>query len=312
MLVRVGLVLLLSGMLAGCLTAGPWDDCVSQGSVMAPKLAGKYVETAPGTAWQTVLLVPADHAGLDTLSWSASPGWSATSEPLATPEFQRVTIQPGQDAGNATWSFELRHDHGDCTEVQRGSIAWQLANPEASRAAQPGQGVHVMTAGFLDNGTLFYTNIPEIDTDERWPRVPWYAWEGDMPLPVYVYDQDRAEQPAYWKAPSALLPKGTPVDSQLHELGMEADWATGLGYYTTIPGFNAALKGLPATTTHVVRMAPGEGYTRPGNEEHPLYGEALVFLIKVLDVVDAPCPAEAPARFCQDDLPLAAGPAHLA
>jgi FKBP-type peptidyl-prolyl cis-trans isomerase 2 len=80
---------------------------------------------------------------------------------------------------------------------------------------------------------------------------------------------------------------GTPIEGTI----------PGLGYYTTIPGFNDALKGLSTNTVHVVRLAPEQAYTRSGNEKHPLYGDALVFYIKVVDVVDAPCPLEA-ARIC--------------
>jgi hypothetical protein len=40
----------------------------------------------------------------------------------------------------------------------------------------------------------------------------------------------------------------------------------------------------------VTRIAPEDAYTQPGREDHPLYGDAIVFLIELADVVDAPCP----------------------
>jgi hypothetical protein len=137
--------------------------------------------------------------------------------------------------------------------------------------------VHLYTAGFLEDGTLFYTNIKAIDHDD-WPRTPWYAWEGGEPLAVYVYDEDAGEEPAYWEDPQS----GTPLHGTI----------PGLGYSPTIAGFNDALKGLSTNTVRVVRLEPEEAYTHPGNEDHPLYGEPLVFYIKVETVVPLPCPME--------------------
>jgi hypothetical protein len=150
-----------------------------------------------------------------------------------------------------------------------------------------------MTAGFYENGTLFYTNIPEIHANPAWPRPSWYAWGGSNPLPVYVYDQDRTEKPAYWTASTTGTPAGAPTNN-----------ATAWNYFTTIAGFNEALKGLSTNTVRVARLAPEEAYTRPGSESHPLYGAPLVFYIKVLEVVDFPCPSGVPAAACNTpDLP---------
>lgn len=307
---RILVLLLLSGTLAGCLAPlPPGADCPEPATFVTPMVDGAYMRTAPGHPWQTVVLSSADSSQTTThMAWSAAPGWTVQAEflsPPGGPSFQVATVQPGDAAGNATLSFEVLARERPCPH-ERGSLVWDLMAPKAGDAAAPGQGVHVMTAGFLTNGTLFYTNIPEVDGDARWPRPAWYAWDGDAPLPVYVYDQDRNEQPDEWKAPSSQVPPtGTPLDPDLAQGGAAADGATGLGYFTTIKGFNAGLKGLPTTTVAVVRMDPEDAYTRPGNEDHPLYGEALVFLIRVLDVVDAPCPAAAPASLCQTDLPLA-------
>lgn len=315
---RIALTVLLVGALSGCLGFTQWELCGDEPVVATPHLAGHYMQTAPATAWETVLLLPPrPSVNTTTLGWQTSPGWNATGAPLGNQSnFQRVQVWPAMTAGNVSWNFELQSGDADCRHTQRGSLTWDLATPKQGHSANPGQGVHVMTAGFLDNGTLFYTNIPEIDADPHWPRPDWYAWEGDAPLPVYVYDRDRAEHPAYWKAPSSqttsqVPPTGTPLDAMVQESGALLDATTGLGYFTTIAGFNAALKGLPTTTTHVVRMTPEQGYTRPGNEAHPLYGQSLTFLIKVLDVVTLPCPAEAPMQFCYRELPVARG-AHPA
>lgn len=151
------------------------------------------------------------------------------------------------------------------------------------QVAQPGQGVHAWYAAFLANGTLLDTNVQGIDRSDQ-PRVSYYQSEPYKPIPVYVYGQDRSEEPAYWKDPLASAPAPlAPVDD-----------AAGVGYFTTIRGFNEALKGLSTTTTRAVYVAPQDAYTDAAHKDSPLYGEALVFLIKLADVVNAPCPAAVP------------------
>jgi hypothetical protein len=185
-------------------------------------------------------------------------------------------------------AWAVRQGEGDCEQLTLDQWRSEAEVVEGERVVR-GRGVHVLTAGFLENGSLFYTNMESVEQNNLMPRVDWYEWSGGDPLPVYVYDQDRSEQPPHWKAPSRLAPPnpGTPVLQA-------AEGEAGVGYFTTIKGFNEALKTMSTTTQRVVRIAPEEAYTLPGYEEHPLYGEALVFVIDVLDVVDAPCPATLP------------------
>jgi hypothetical protein len=159
------------------------------------------------------------------------------------------------------------------------------------QTAEAGKGTHVLTAGFWPNGTLFYTNIAHLH-QSAWPRAGWYAWEGSDPLPVY--GSDRAEQPAWWKDPQA----GTPAEGTV----------PGLGYFTTIPGFNEALQGLSTGGTTVAVVPPDMAYTRAGYEDHPLYGDTLVFVIRALDVVDLPCPMQVPHVVCSPTDPMAGSP----
>lgn len=165
---------------------------------------------------------------------------------------------------------------------------------EAGREVVAGVGVHVEYAGFWTNGTLFGTNIASVHNSD-WPRAGWYGYSDDAALPVYVFDQDRAERPPYWAPAHQMAPvTGTPVDGITRDPNgqVAASGATaGLGYYTTIKGFNEALKTMTDRTSRVVVLAPEDAYTVEGNEEHPLYGDALVFLIGVTDIVDLPCPA---------------------
>lgn len=307
---------LLAGVLSGCLAgepAGP-GRCPTAGAVATPAVDGKYMQTDPAQPWQTLVFADlGEGSTLETSAWSATPGWKASTRPVSPngtdDRFEVVTVEPqGRLKGNATWSFGL-HGPAGC-DLAWGTVLWDLAAPRDGMAAHPGQGVHVQTAGFLEDGTLFYTNIPEVDTDPRWPRVPWYEWEGDMSLPVYVYDQERSEIPAYWKSTSSNLADlekaGAPVDPRAYGVSEEVDHDAGLGYVTTIRGFNEALKGLSTSTTRVVWVAPQDAYTLPGYEDHHLYGQAVVFYIKVWEVRDAPCPYGLPEDSCSlDVLPAA-------
>ena len=305
-------VAFVAGLVSGCVGLEqpacrdePEDG--EHGDLRTPWVDGSYLRTDRSGTWDTVVL-QSGHG--DHLEASAFPdGWTVTMESLSEPAeptpptpptppevaepvepvghpsaeadgpwakgggdgFSVLRVSPGPGKGR----LDLDYSYSRCDGPQAGTITWDLAAPVEGDRAEPGAGVHVYTAGFLEDGTLFYTNIKAIDHDD-WPRTDWYAWEGDEPLPVYVYDEDRAEQPVYWKDPQS----GTPI----------AGTVPGLGYYTTIPGFNDALKGLSTHTVRVVRMEPEDGYTRAGNEDHPLYGEPLVFYIKAVDVVPLPCP----------------------
>ena len=325
-------VVLAAGLVSGCvgLEQPACRDGLEHGDLRTPWVDGSYLRTDPSGTWDTLVLQTGHGDHLEASMFPAS--WTVTMESLSGPSGTTTSTQAGSDAealpsaadpnpshappdgseaegawdrtggggfsvlrvspGEGKGRLDLDYSYVRCEGDQAGTITWDLAAPAEGDRAEPGQGVQVHTAGFLENGTLFYTNIKAIDHDD-WPRTDWYAWEGGEPLPVYVYEEDRAEEPAYWQDPQS----GTPVEGTV----------PGLGYYTTIPGFNEALKGLSTNTVRVVRMEPEEGYTRAGNEEHPLYGEPLVFYIKVSGVVPLPCPA-ASAWLCARAPVEAAGP----
>jgi hypothetical protein len=289
----LAVLLLATGSLAGCLEVPV--DCPVPESLrpMTPVVPAPYGATDPAQEWDALVLRPAAEA-----DWTvdAQPeGWRARLEQVS-PALDRVRVEPAAATGapgNVTlrWHVRAATDAG-CVGERTGYLHWALAAPEAGAKAQAGAGAQVMTAGFWENGTLFYTNIQEVH-ESAWPRAGWYAWAGSDPLPVYVYDRARGEQPAWWSAGTG----GTP-------LGPATGNATLWQYYTTIPGFNEALKGLSTNTARVVRLAPEEAYTRSGNERHPLYGDALVFYVKVVGVDPAPCPGGMLAAACPG-LPLA-------
>ena len=217
----------------------------------------------------------------------------------------RLRVEPPANAYadyTATVSIRTRWASDRCwsaTSLSRSQLAGTTGiEPREGDLAQPGKGAQVLYAGFWTNGTMFGTNIQGLQ-DSNWPRAGWYAWEGAAPLPVYVYNQDRAEQPAYWKSASAhaaSAPRpGSPADDALFDAAAgatgTADTAAGIGFFTTIEGFNEALKGLSTTTMRVVLVPPEKAYTLEGREDHVLYGDAIVFLIAVLSVDPLPCPA---------------------
>lgn len=127
---------------------------------------------------------------------------------------------------------------------------------------RPGIGARVRTVGFYENGTIFYTNMEDVWDNEVLPRVRLSedppAFE---PLKVYV-GGERGERPP------------EPYNRS--------------GYVPVIEGFDAALVGMRAGELKFTHIAPDEAYTRPGNEDHVLYGFALDFLIEVVSVDELP------------------------
>jgi hypothetical protein len=269
--------------LAGCLQA---PDCPvpDQVRVLTLPVPAGYLATDPGQAWDTLALAWPSAKGPAALSYGIDAGWNVSVEryPGAGATLERLRVLPGAGDATLTRSWTLAHDeqarNGACHSGRSGALAWDLQAPAPGMVAQAGMGVRVMAAGFWENGTLFYTNIKQVDA-APWPRASWYAWGGGDPLAVYVYGGERSERGAVWSAST----RGTAV-------GPATGNATLWDYGTTIPGFNAALKGLSLNTARVVRVAPEDAYTWSGNEDHPLYGSALVFYIKLVAVEQVPCP----------------------
>lgn len=126
---------------------------------------------------------------------------------------------------------------------------------DAQTPVDPGDHIETVTVGVWTNGTSFYTNSASLLADPAFPAgFPRDAFD-DAPLPVYVYDRTRDEQPA-----------GS--QDQCH--------------FTTIAGYNALLKEQAEHSTGVRLMRPEDAYTVPGAEDHPLYGDPLVFLNTVV------------------------------
>jgi hypothetical protein len=135
------------------------------------------------------------------------------------------------------------------------AVLWPIERIEAQQPVVPGDHVQTVTVGVWTNGTAFYTNSAELLSDPALPAgFDRTAFAAD-PLPVYVYDRGRDEQPA---------------------ASQDACRAT------TIDGYNALLKEQAEHSTGVRLIRPEDGYTTPENEAHPLYGEPLIFLNTVI------------------------------
>jgi hypothetical protein len=203
---------------------------------------------------------------------------------------ERLRFAPGdlarQGGLNVSWSVEDTRLPAPCGAA--GGVTFSTgALQQQGTILAPGHGAHVWYAGFWENGTLFETNIEALD-HSAWPRAGWYESVPYAPLPVYVYDQSRSEEPEHWKAHGAPA-TGTPVDGP----AATAAAAPGLGYYSTIKGFNDGLKGMSTTGARVTWMDAKDAYPG-GTANNPLAGANLVFYVRLEDVVDAPCPAPQP------------------
>jgi hypothetical protein len=142
----------------------------------------------------------------------------------------------------------------------------------ADLGAEPlraGIGAQVAYVLWYDNGTLIESN------DHAAHDQPGLAWVADgsppddAPLKVYVGGQ-----------------RGTPPPEPYNSTGCDDPPC----YHPVIPGFDARLRnagdgsGMVAGETLAVRVPKEQAYTYPGNEQHPLYGENLNFLIRIVSV----------------------------
>lgn len=272
-------------LFAGCLGIGSGDveACPSPNvaTLFPPGGAdGEMVARAPGEPAPTLYWarnVLDANATLTARTWTDPEREAAWAAPDDTPEvthalapvalaFGALEASPADDAADV--SVELRIASAEAACAPLGVVeGYALAPPEEAPRAAAGMGVHVRTAGFWENGTSFYTNHGGVHARDDIPKGYLGEYGGDEPLKVYVYDQDPSEMPRRYQ---------------------EA------GYAVTIRGFNEALKNIPQGGARVALLAPQDAYTAPGREEHPLYGDALVFWIEAVEVVDLPCPLPQP------------------
>lgn len=284
---------LLVPMLAGCLASE--SSCgVPEGPALdTPALGQPYTSTESGQAWDALVL--RNHPDVATWNATVAPdGWHVEARPLseASPlEILRVT--PGTGAGNLSLEWRVQQADAHCVGSHSGFLRWNLAAPTAGVTGHAGQGVRVWYAGFWENGTMFETNIPELD-HASWPRAGWYESIPYATLPVYIYDQERSERSPLWSASTGGTPAG-PVT------GNAGAW----NYYTTINGFNDGLKGLSTHTTRVLHLEAKDAYPEPV-AGHPagIDGVPLIFYLHVESVQDLPCPDDPMVPCVTGSLPV--------
>ncbi len=246
------LATLLSATAAGCLG----------GEV--PVTATPYLElhtAAPGSTTQFALFVNNTGTFREDLPvevTDAPADWSVEAEhdPLKVRGDSGTTVLVNVSVPeDAVHGFhELRVSLGEASAKLHVNV-----REAGDREAEPGLGVHVRSVGFWDNGTVFWTNMQEVDQREDLP-LGYLGPPGNMtPLKVYV-GGERGEDP-----PERYAERG---------------------YVPVIRGFDERLHGMRAGDILAVRIAPEDAYTYDGNEDHALYGDALNFVIEVTKVVE--------------------------
>ncbi|MGB1697746.1 MAG: hypothetical protein ACPHK8_05055 [Thermoplasmatota archaeon] len=138
------------------------------------------------------------------------------------------------------------------------TLEWAIVETTPQALVTPGTLVQTTTVGLWINGTSFYTNSAQLLADPMFPAGGIVDRNGGTEtLPIYVYENANSEQP-YGNADNC--------------------------YFTTIPGYNGLLKSQAGLSTGVTFMQPSQGYTVEGNEGHPLFGDALVFLNTIVAI----------------------------
>jgi hypothetical protein len=203
----------------------------------------------------------------------ADPASQVIEDGLFEPVFFPVGIDEPPEDGTVTVTVETEGvetaKQGFCGLDRIEEEQIRLAEPEDATQAEGGKGAIVHTVGWYTDGQPFYHTMDRYEDTQGIPTRPDLGSSDGEPLKVYVYNESSDEMPERYN------------DS---------------GYNTTIPGFNEALKGLATVGGEITYLEPEEAYTREGSEDHPLYGEDLVFYIEVVEVRTVPC--EVPQPVC--------------
>lgn len=288
--------------LAGCLS--DWEPCTSLSADLVAEPMGpsglewNYNESRLPAAFR--LLYRVTNEGSRDVELSVATGGAAGKPIWPNPGGADIALKAnetvlgiyqvhtGDRSGSGPFSIEFMvhaRDRGCTVTKWARTIHVDVGRP--GEKARPGVGALVHTAGFWENGTLFYTNMDRFHNDTTIPRGGWYEFTNGDPLRVYLYNRSRDERPPRYNASNNGVkpPGGQPSHV----------WSP------TIEGFNAALKTMQTTGSWIVRIPPHQAYTQPGRERHPLYGDALVFYMEIRNVVVVPCPVPEPA--CDPTVP---------
>ncbi len=270
----------------------PLSGCLSSDEAPAePQLSVFVFDSIQGADlrdgsvdWMVRIANEGDQANEYTIAMDALHGTLSLATPTglavldaAAPLDATLTLDPGTSHLIVIRSNDPTADRVNTTVTSQGStvLAHERSFHETlSGAVSAGQHVQTMTVGVWVNGTSFYTNMAEMLLAPGFPAGGNInrsaAMQGALPLPIYVYDRDRSEQPPASKDTC---------------------------HFTTIPGYNALLKTQDVGTGNVRFLHPEEAYTRAGSEDHLLYGDALIFYNIVVAIDgDAHADVDGPAQ----------------
>lgn len=256
------LALPLAGALSGCLGATESPVRLTPYVALVEAEPGRVTEFGihvdNGSPFREDLAVRVD--GLPR-NWTAGGAASLVVDGRTTTQLV-VNVTPAADAAFGLHRLRLRV--GDAA-----TDLYVRVSTLGDEAARAGVGAQVYTVGYWDNGTIFYTNMREVRDNAA---LPWHRLSEDA-------DENASFEPIRAYVGGGDEPVPEPYNSS--------------GYVKLIPGFDARLRsngGMRGGETLTVRIPPEEAYTRPGREDHPLYGDALTFVIHVASVDVLPAP----------------------
>lgn len=165
----------------------------------------------------------------------------------------------GEFGSTFTVGWNLTAYNADATRtLAQVPTTWTVERTTPGTPVNPGDHVQTVTVGMWINGTSFYTNAGAALDDPNFPGGEGWVnatEDGRDPLPIFVYGEDRSEQP----------------------MGSQDTC-----HFTTITGYNDLLKSQAEGSTGVRMLQPEEAYTVEGREDFGLYGHVLVFMNTVV------------------------------
>ncbi|MEA3199289.1 MAG: hypothetical protein QOE90_717 [Thermoplasmata archaeon] len=266
---RVALLALL--LAAPALLAGCFGASASQVDV-APYLP--LNDAQPGRATEVALFLRSTSSfkeHYDVKQDGMPAGWTFEPHPKSLDlgggktSFLVARVTPALDATYGPHAFDVMV--GDTRATVTVNVKDLGREP-----ARAGVGAQVYYVLFGDNGTVLETNEPTVKDQPGVKQTPLDNGTPDLtPLKVYVGGQ-----------------RGTPPPEPYNSTGCAAPPC----YHPVIEGFDARLRdagdgnGMVAGDTLVALIPKERAYTYAGNEQHPLYGQNLNFVIRVVSVDD--------------------------